>query len=115
MKFWPEATDQIWLPCYRHSLERYLFRKYCLVPSRSQSRFFCWGGGGGGEGVLVKVEGRGGGGGGGEGAGGGIFQLMFKESGGGGGDGKGITPCSRSALVPIIALSRFSLVSSTPL
>lgn len=44
-----------------------------------------------------------------------IFELMIKESGGGGGDGKGITPCSRSALVPIIPLSRFSLVSSTPL
>ena len=31
-----------------------------------------------------------------------IFELMIKESGGEGGDGKGITPCSRSALVPII-------------
>ena len=44
-----------------------------------------------------------------------IFELMIKESRGEGGDGKGITPCSRSALVPIIPLSRFSLVSSTPL
>ena len=46
-----------------------------------------------------------------------IFELIIKESGDKGSDGKGrksITPRSRSTLVPIIPLSRFSRAREFP-
>ena len=46
----------------------------------------------------------------------GIYELIIKEHGGEESDVKGaITPRSRSAVVPIIPHSCFSLASSTPL